>query len=349
MPTRERLQILPDTPDRPSSCVYMANFPILDLHLDSILQRRLFGYRIQRKHRAALKGQPLFWHADLPRMREASYKAACLGVHYWPFEREAGWREANKQLDVVDGLCDAEDDIVRIGRDIPWSKVAQHRGIALTAGVEGAHMLNGKIERIEQLALRHVSYLTLTHFSRNMAATPSMGRGVDDSQGLTNFGRELVAACEENLVAIDVAHVNSRGVLDACEVARRPILCTHTGVCGVHQHARNITDEEIDAIAETGGVIGVIFGPIFLAGGLRANSDVILDHIEYIVNRVGIDHVAIGTDFDGWLPSIPSDMRDCRDIDILPDKLLNRGFTPAQIESIGWKNAVRLFVDITES
>lgn len=347
MPVSDELRKLRHATQTPRQ-IPMDRFPILDLHLDSVLQRRLFGYRIQKKHRAALKGQPLFWHADLPRMREASYKGACLGIHYWPFEREGGWREANKQLDVVDLLTGADNDVVRIGRDLQWSQVADHNGIALTAGVEGAHMLNGKIERIEQLAKRHVSYLTLTHFSRNMAATPSMGRGVDDSQGLTNFGVELVAACEENNIAIDVAHVNTRGVLDTCEVARRPVFCTHTGVCGVHEHARNITDEEIDAIAETGGIIGVIFGPVFLAGSLRANSDIVLDHIEYIVDRVGVDHVAIGTDFDGWLPSIPNDMRDCRDLSILPAKFLDRGFTPEQIASIGWKNAVRVFTEIAE-
>ena len=182
-------------------------------------------------------------------------------------------------------------------------------------------MLNGDIERVRTLAERRVAYLTLTHFSKNAAATPSMGRGANEVDGLSGFGRELIAALDEAHIPVNLAHVNTPGVLEACAVASRAVLCTHTGVKGVHDHARNITDEEIDAIAETDGVIGVMFAPVFLAGKLRADTGCVVDHIEYIIDRVGMRHVALGSDYDGWLPTIPSDHRDCRDIVKVTDEL----------------------------
>jgi membrane dipeptidase len=321
----------------------MDTFPIFDLHLDSILQNRLFGYNINRRHRALLRGQPLFWHADLPRMRDAGYRGACMGIHYWPFERDHGWYEAKRQLDVLDSLIRENDNVARASQEIAWSDVPGYDGIALTAGLEGAHIINGELNHIAEAAERGVSYLTLTHFSKNQAATPSMGRGADDESGLTAFGRELVRECEQHRIAIDLAHVNRPGVLDACRYADKPVLCTHTGVCGVTPHARNITDDEIDAIAATGGLIGIIVGPVFLAGHLRASSEIIVDHIEHVIDRVGIEHVAIGTDFDGWLPSIPNDMRDCRDIRKVGHTLRERGFNDQQLEAIGWRNTVRFF------
>lgn len=332
--------------NEPSSARHAESpFRVFDLHLDSILQNRLFGYRIDRRHRAGIRGQPLFWHADLPRMREAHYLGACMGIHYWPVERDAGWREACRQLDVLDELCGLEN-VAKIGRDVAWSDVATYGGLALTAGVEGAHVLNGELERVGELARRRVAYLTLTHFSRNAAATPSLGRGTDENRGLTGFGRELVAECERRRVALDVAHVNKRGLLDVCKQATRPVLCTHTGVCGVHPHARNLSDDEIDAIAGTGGVIGVLVGPIFLGGGFSATTARVLDHVEYVADRVGIEHVAIGTDLDGWMPSIASDMRDCRDVLRIDDQLIARGYSDAQRAKISHGNALRVLAEI---
>lgn len=317
----------------------------LDLHVDSIIQQRLFGYRVTRRHGAGMRGQPLFWHADVPRMIEAGYCGACLGIHFYPWESEGGWAEANRQLDYLDGVVAQDAHVLRVKEPSDWERAAQTNKLALAPGVEGAHMLNAKIERVEELARRHVAYLTLTHFSRNAAATPSLGRGKNEVDGLTPFGRELIGALEEHGIIVDLAHVNTPGVLDACSIATKPVFCTHTGVKGVYDSPRNITDEEIDAIAETEGVIGIIFGPIFLAGKLRCSSDRVVDHIEYVIDRVGIRHVAIGSDYDGWLPSIPSDQRDCRDIGIVATKLRERGYADADVVRIFSTNALELLTN----
>lgn len=312
----------------------------LDMHVDFILQRRLFGYRPAHAHPAGLSGQPLFWHCDLPRMQQAHYAGAILGVHYWPWQSERGWKECNKQIDLIDALCDAPT-VRRVRQFADWQHARDADQIALGVGVEGAHQLNGKLARVADLARRHVTYLTLTHFSKNDAVTPCMGRGANETDGLSGWGHELVQELNQKGIAVDVAHVNGPGVLDVCRVSRAPVLATHTCARGLYPSARGIGDAQIDAIAETGGVIGVIFGTHFLCGKRRATTHVIADHIDYIVQRVGVEHVGFGSDYDGWLASIPSDQRDCRDSVKLTDILLDRGYSSHDIYKMYRGNTLR--------
>ena len=319
---------------------------IVDLHVDSIIQQRLFRYDIQRRHRAGIKGQPLFWHADIPRMIEAGYRGACMGVHYYPWESEGGWEEMKRQIAYLDEVADRDQRTMRIRSAGDWKRAKEAGKLGLIPGVEGAHMLNGRIDRARRLAEFDVAYLTLAHFSANSAATPSIGRGADERHGLTAFGRALIEELNRHGVAVDLAHVNTPGVLDACEVTEAPVFCTHTGVKGVWDNPRNITDGEIEAIAATGGVIGVIFAPLFLAGKWRADTGVALDHLEYVIDRVGIEHAAIGSDYDGWLPTILSDHRDCRDIKRVTDGLRRRGYSDEEIDRIRFGNALRVMKEV---
>lgn len=315
---------------------------VIDLHVDSIIIQRLFGYDITTRHRAGVAGQPLFWHADIPRMFDAGYGGAFMGIHYYPWESERGWQEMRRQIGYLDEVA-ATDERVRRARSVDDFEGATREGkLALMPGVEGAHMLNGRIERVEELAELGVGYLTLTHFSANAAATPSIGRGANEQERLTAFGRELIRQLNLRGIAVDLAHVNTPGVLDACRISDAPVLCTHTGVKGVYDNPRNITDAEIDAIADTGGVIGIILAPVFLGGSLRADTELVLDHYEYVIDRVGVEHVAIGSDYDGWIPTIPSDHRDCRGIQNVIDGLAARGLDDEQLHQIVRGNVLRV-------
>ncbi|RAL24879.1 hypothetical protein DL240_01330 [Lujinxingia litoralis] len=319
---------------------------ILDLHVDSIIQQRLFRYDIRKKHRGGMRGQPLFWHADIPRMLEAEYSGACLGVHYWPVEREGGWQELKRQVAYLDRVAREDARVRRIMVSEDWEQAQAEGRLGLAPGVEGAHMLNARIERVAELKKMGVAYLTLTHFSANSAATPAMGRGGNDRDGLTTFGRRLVEELNRYGVVVDLAHVNDPGVLDACAASHSPVFCTHTGARGLYEHPRNISDAAIDAIAATGGVMGVIFAPGYLCGSWRATSEVALDHLDYFVERVGVEHVALGSDYDGWLPAILADHRDCRDVGKMVEGMRQRGYSAADIEKITEGNAQRVFSEV---
>ncbi len=320
----------------------------LDLHVDSILQRQLFRYDLRKRHRAGMLGQPMLWHADIPRMIEAGYSGACMGIHAWPWESEGGWRAVNRQLDYLDQLTEAEPRCLRVRTHEDWQTARERGLLALGAGIEGAHCLCGRIDRVEHLAQRNVAYLTLAHFSRNAAATPSLGRGANERDALTPFGQEVVKTLNRLGVAVDVAHVNTPGVLEACAITHAPLLCTHTGVKGVHDHARNISDTEIDAISATDGVIGIMFAPLFLAGTRKADSRTVAEHIDYVVQRVGIRHVGWGSDYDGWIP-IPIDQRDCTDSVRVTHSLHQLGYDETALAALMRNNVLRVMSTVRES
>ncbi|MFB6375168.1 MAG: hypothetical protein ABEN55_19070, partial [Bradymonadaceae bacterium] len=122
----------------------------LDLHVDCILQNQLFGYRIERRHRAGLPGQPMFWHADLPRMKEADYRGACFGIHSYPWQSEGGWERLNSQIRYLDRIAEAEPWVERVQEPSDWQEGGERR-LAVAPGVEGAHMLNRRLERVGDL------------------------------------------------------------------------------------------------------------------------------------------------------------------------------------------------------
>jgi membrane dipeptidase len=316
-----------------------AEFGIIDLHVDFVLQARLFAYDPRVKHPAGRLGQPMFHHCDVPRLVEADHRAVFLGVHGLPFEREFVWRETLRQIDYIATLANDERCLAACV-STPFEPAPGR--VSLFVGVEGAHQLAGRLERVEQLARRGVSYVTLCHLGPSSAARPSWGWRANDHAPLTGWGRELVAELERTGILVDVAHASIRAALDACAAAKRPVLCTHTGARSLSGHKRLVTDEVLDAVASTGGVVGVIYAPAFLAGDKRADSSCVADHIEYIARRVGVAHVALGSDYDGWLPAIPSDQRDCRDAWNIARILLERGWSAADVGAVCAGNVRRL-------
>lgn len=320
----------------------LARCGVADLHVDSILQHVLFGYDVRKEHRAGVRGQPLFWHADIPRMLQADYACAAMGVHHWPVEGPAATRNAHRQIDYLDELAASDPACFRVRTPDDWPAAHEHGRIALVPGVEGAHMLDGSIAELERFCDRGIAYLTLAHFSKNSAATPSMGRGCNEDDTLTPFGEELVRTLNARGVVVDVSHLNQRCAIRAAELSEAPVFATHSGAQSVHRHARLLGDDAIDRVAEKGGAIGIIFSPGFLAGNRRAGSEAVVDHMDYIAERVGIEHVAIGSDYDGWLPAILSDHRDCRDVVRIAAEMLRRGYGEADVEAVMANNARRV-------
>lgn len=314
---------------------------MIDLHVDFVIQKRLFGYGPDRRHRAGMRGQPLFWHCDVPRMQEAHYRGACLGMHYLPWESERGWLELQKQIDVVDQLGEVAGVRRAFSRQ-DWATGVGRGELVLGVGVEGAHMLNRKLERVELLKQRGISYLTLAHLGSNSAAYTGWGLYSNQTIGLSGYGKDLVRELERHEILVDLAHVNHPGVMDACAIATRPLMCTHTMARGLYDHPRGLRDEAAVAIAKTGGVIGVIFCPKFLTGKFFSPSRAIVEHVLYLVNLVGVEHVALGSDFDGWVATIPSDMRDCRDVHLIAEGLLAAGMSSSNVQRVMWGNALRM-------
>lgn len=315
---------------------------LIDLHVDTFLWRRLLRYDIRRRHRPLPFGSPLFCHADLPRLREGGAGAVGFGIVTSPFPAGRAVATALLNLRTAHRDLARAPDLVRIvGSGTEIRNVIAGGRIAAFFGIEGAHALDGRLDGLAELRRLGVLYITFVHFTSNPFGHPSNRRRMAD-RGLTPLGRDLIAEMERHRICVDLAHLNRAGFLEATRLARRPMIVSHTGIADVHPHWRNIDREQIRAVAERGGVIGVIFFPGFLAGRFRAPPEAIVDHIDAIRRWGGMETAAIGSDFDGFIPSLPDGMEDVTRFPVLRETLLRRGYGAEETEKILGGNALRV-------
>jgi membrane dipeptidase len=326
----------------------------VDLHADSLL----FGRDLlQRSSRG---------HLDVPRMIEGRVALQVLsmavktprGLNYeanddrsdnvralaiakrWP---AATW---GRLLPRVEHLVARARDLearsggsFRIVTSRPGLEVylAQHAANpATTAGllsIEGAHALEGDPANVDVVADLGVRMISPAHFFD----TPFGGSAHGVARyGLTPAGRDMVARMERRGVILDVAHGSPRTIDDALAVSTRPVLASHTGVRGIADNARNLSDAQLAGLAATGGLVGIGFWET-ACGGPDAAS--IARSIAYAVERIGPDSVALGSDWDGAV-GVPFD---AAHTDRLTDALLDVGLDEAAIRGVMGENALRVF------
>ncbi len=320
-----------------------ARHPAIDLHADTLMWARWVDYDLKRRHDPPLYKGALAGHVDMPRMREGGMGAQFFGLVSLPFLGKTRGLAAtiDQQIDALDATLAATNELV-LAKTRAEVEDANKRGVlAALLGIEGAHSLEGDVNRLEAFAKRGVRYLGLLHFSSNDAGFPAYGRGRRDDEGLTRFGRELVAKCESLGVIVDLSHINKRGFLDVCNQATRPPIVSHTGVLGVYEHWRNIDDDQLRAVADAGGCVGVMFCPKFLGGdGLGP----VVKHLQHIVDVCGEDAPALGSDWDGFI--VPSaGLADPTGLPALTGAMLEAGMSEQTIGKILRDNVLRVLHD----
>jgi membrane dipeptidase len=318
-----------------------AAHPAIDLHADTLMWTRWLGYDLHASHEPPLWRSVFGGHIDLPRMRQGGLGAQFFSLVSLPVAKGIRGlaRVVHEQIDALGDAIDRQPGALRLARTAADVEACARDGaIAALLGIEGAHALEGDLDQVDVFARRGVRYLGLLHFSANEAGHPAYGRGRRDSQGLTRWGFDLVRRCEAAGVIVDLSHINRAGFLDACAVATRPPIVSHTGVVGAFEHWRNIDDAQLRAVAEKGGVVGVIFDRRYLGGdGLTP----VVKHLRHIVNVVGEDVPALGSDWDGMI--IPTrGLADPRGLPSLTDALLEAGFDERTIAKLLRGNALRV-------
>ena len=321
-----------------------AEHPPIDLHADTLMWSRWTGYDLHKAHEPPLPLAAFGGHVDLPRMREGGMSAQFFGLVSLPLaDRVKGMaRIVHEQIDALEAQMTRKPGAIRLVRKADEIRAAQQAGeIAALLGIEGAHALEGNLDNIPIFARRGVRYVGLLHFTANEAGFPAFGKGRSDDAGLTNWGLELVQSCEDNGVLVDLSHVNKQGFLDACRVARKPPIVSHTGVLGAFEHWRNIDDAQLRAVSDKGGVIGVMFCPRYVGGeGLEP----VVKHLKHIVDVVGEEHAALGSDWDGFIVPTKA-LKDPRGLPLLTDAMLAAGFTRGAVGKILHDNVMRVLDD----
>lgn len=202
-------------------------------------------------------------------------------------------------------------------------------------GVEGGHCLEGKIENVDGLWNAGVRMMGPTHFFDNELGGSAHGIS---GAGLTDFGKDVIQRMNELGMIIDVAHSSETIIDDVLEMSTKPILTSHTGVKGMLNSPRNLSDKHIKQIAEGGGLIGIAF----FAGAIGDESpETIVKNMKYVKDLVGYEHVALGSDYDGSVATY----FDCTGFPLLVEEMLKQGFSEEEIRGIMGENLKKFLLE----
>ncbi len=307
----------------------------IDLHND-VLGRTVNGYDISLLHN--------FYDSDLPRFKQGGVDAQLLSVWVDPDDFDNPFEESMRMIDTFMVQAERYSDLM--GQAVNADELEQLVSENKFAGVlvaEGGHAIEDDINKLYELYDRGVRYLTIT-WNNSTSWAVSAADPESQTKGLSDFGREIIRTMDSLGMIIDVSHTGVKTIEDILEVTKNPIIASHSGVRAIRNHTRNLTDDQIKSIANSGGVIGVVFYTSFLSTSSASNvtSADVVKHINYIRDLVGVDYIAIGADFDGGIRG-PVDIPDVSYYPQLTRALINEGYSNEEIYKILGGNFMRVF------
>lgn len=320
---------------------------VIDLHLDTFIEHRLFGYDLLRAHGPGLLNGRFYGHADLPRLVEAGFTGGLWSITTNPFRTSAGRaRTFFRNLERIRAILAGGAGRARLVSDVAEYRAARAAGAhGAFLSVQGGNALDHSLADFDRIPDRLVVRVTLVHLSTSRLGVTSNPYGrTGAGRGLSPLGRDYVRRLDEKRILVDLAHINREGFFDAVEVHDRslPLVVTHTGVNGVYRHWRNLDDDQLRAIAESGGTVGVMYQSSFLGPSwFEAKVEWVVDHLAHIVKVVGEDHASLGSDWDGGICP-PDDMLTCLEFPRLVDAMLRRGWSAERIRKILGANFLRV-------
>jgi membrane dipeptidase len=333
--------------------------PVVDGHNDALL-------RVWRCGRS-LRDRDDEGHLDVPRMREGGIAAGFFAIfvpleddapadpralviatddgYEVPVEAAVPFERAAQIADEIAAIAERDLFLVRTVADLKRCLAGEEVGAILH--FEGAEPIEpglGDLQAWYERGLRSIGIV----WSRPNA----FGHGVpfrfpgtpDTGPGLTAAGRELVRACNELGVMLDVAHLNEAGFNDVARLSSAPVVATHCGVHALCPIPRSLTDAQLDTIRDSDGIAAIVFDMAMTRADADWNADTpidtVLGHIEYVAERIGVEHVALGSDFDGCRPPPPLD--DATKVPSLLDALAARGWSDDDLRALGHRNWLRV-------
>lgn len=307
---------------------------VIDTHCDT-LGRVLEGRR--RLGERSDDGQ-----FDLSRALSGGLTAEVMATFVSDARPGDGIRQSIDFIDTFHQEIDAAASLALLATRGDDVRRAKREGrVALILGMEGAEGLGGSVRALRTFHRLGLRVLGLTWNRRNEAAE---GVGDDTGGGLSRFGRDVVRTCDELGIVIDLAHLNPAGVDATLAIPGRPRVATHANARAVHDHPRNLTDAQLERIARSGGVIGVVPVPPFLGPyDQRAPLEPLLRHLDHMIDVVGDEHVGLGLDFDGVGAMRTDGIETVAQLPSLTRAMVDRGYPTDRIVKILGGNFLRVF------
>ena len=327
-------------------------------------------------------------HSDLQRMKAGGvdvqfFSIWCDGLKEHPY----AW--ANREIDTVMAWTNRNPQgMVQTFNSKEIYAAVKEKKLAVMFGVEGGHMIENDLNKLDALYKRGVRYMTLTWNNSTDWATSALDETTKaDSlkhKGLTDFGKQVVKRMNELGMLVDLSHVGEQTFWDAINITTKPVLVSHSCAYALCPHRRNLKDEQIKAVGKNGGVIHLNFYSGFVDSTFEKRSDaftakhktemdsllkvnpepyfmqvylfekypdevrslrpplsMLLDHLDYIVKLIGVDHVGLGSDFDG-VNSLPQQLDDVTCFPLITKSLMERGYSKKDIRKILGENFLRL-------
>ena len=268
---------------------------------------------------------------------------------------------ANELIDMVESIVDDSPDKFFILKDNVYvGNLPGQNLIGIALGIENGAPLEGKLERVKYFYERGIRYITLTHSKSNHISDSSY----DDNKrwsGLSPFGKKLIQEMNDIGMMIDISHVSDEAFFEVLELSKAPVIASHSSL----RHftpgwERNVSDEMLVELARNGGVLHINFGSSFIIDKSRSNDaaptednvfasvEQVVDHIDRAVEIAGIDHIGIGSDFDGVGDTLPTGLKDVSYFPNLINEMLKRGYSISEIRKVLGGNTIRVWREVDE-
>ena len=332
----------------------------IDMHCDTLAkaaaQQRKTAWELngtmvdaKRLHRCGAKAQ--FFAMFLQQKREENWSNPGLAYteknNLWYTDTEIQ-KQMQDMYEVYQNTMETCSDIIAPAHNYEELQQNWQQGkVSAFLTIENGCIVDGKMERIEQLYQMGVRLITLTWNDDNCFGHPHAKETERMQPGLTSFGREAVTYMTERGILVDVSHLSDGGFYDVAELVKEPFVASHSNCRELAPATRNLTDDMIRVLAEHGGVAGLNFYPPFLNADPVDNVsriETMCEHVKHMVNTGGIECVGIGTDFDGIEGKF--EIADCTEMEKLFDALKKKGFSEDAMEKIAYKNVERVIREV---
>ena len=334
---------------------------IVDMHIDTpyrLWRQNLNGDEIDDISKRTLKGD-----FDYPRAVSGGLNVPFFSI-YTPASTQidsTSHEMAVSLISMIEDIVTLHSDKFFIVKSTSDIELLDRERLGIAFGMENGAPIEGDLSRVQFYHDKGIRYITLTHSKSNHISDSSYDENHQWEGGLSSFGKELIREMNKVGIMVDISHVSDKAFYESIEISEVPVIASHSSL----RHftpgfERNVSDDMLIKLPSKGGVISINFGSSFLtkkALEYRRNregpypfADVtdVVDHIDRVVNLVGIDHVGIGSDYDGVGDTLPSNLKDVSTFPNLISELLTRGYTEEDIEKILSGNIIRVWKEVED-